>query len=64
MKLGFALAESSFRIKDIFLHVGVEHRSLFFHVDVLVETHTQMEFLFKIFLFTDLSAASSLSWVT
>ena len=51
-------------LKIFFLHVGVERSSLFFYVDVLVETHTQMEFLFKIFLFTDLSAALSLSWVT
>lgn len=49
-KLGFALAQSSFRIKDIFLCVGVERRSLFFSVDVLVQMHTQMEFLSKIFL--------------
>ena len=46
-KLGFALAESSFRIEGIFLCVGVECRSLFFRVDVLVETHTQMECLLK-----------------
>ena len=49
-KLGFGLAESSFRIKGIFLCVGVKCRSLFFRVDVLVETHTQMECLLKIFL--------------